>query len=351
MKVVETNDESASSSKSKTKAATEFHYYPQLPAEVKLRIWKYVFEFWSLGAHRFRLRVDPANPARLILQPTGDQKEDASAWRERHAFARVDEHSFDHFRKLRSHAATLYRDTKKRRRVKVEENGICALVDLETDLILFRFNYGTSQSSLSLLSVRETSGVFTGITRIAVETEFMFRGFKGTQKFLPFTCICLDLDTQPKSYCVVQMVRFLRFFKNLKEFYIVYPITKTSIHEPMLREAVPDKLPELTCTKPGVSQAALNVFRYLQEIAQSKELKEFHDRVGIYIEVLREDTIGLFKLPVWYSLTEIRTKWREIMGNQPGREDLQFKVLAWADLRGATVSGEEQPLRTSGRWY
>lgn len=146
-------------------------------------IWEQVYEEWSSGAHRFQLLHDPKSDTKLVMRPDNDQKDDASAWRERLALSKIDPCScyvFHHRQRdtrKRKRLRILYKDTAYSRRVRVEENGVIASIDTETDLVAFRFKYGATQVSLVLLqSAVENKDIFAGITQVGIDMEFFTKG-------------------------------------------------------------------------------------------------------------------------------------------------------------------------------
>ncbi|TGJ85520.1 hypothetical protein E0Z10_g3267 [Xylaria hypoxylon] len=337
MEVVDKKEESASS----TKVAIEFYFYQRLPPELKLKIWEKVFEDWSPGAHWFYLIIRPRDPTRLTVVPDKYQKDDVSAWRQRRALSRIDKYSFDGLLKFERTAATLYKETSGRHTVRVEENGIAAMVDGRTDLINFRLRYGFTLASISLLSIKANSGVFANITQIAIEGEFFFYSNWRTRNYQPFVCSCPVPDPTHSQCCPIEFIRFIRFFKDLKVFYLVLPVTQKNLRSRLgipenLR--LPRELPRLCHTSNGMSQLGLNVFRRLQEIAQQEGLSQFYDRRGTYCEVLREHLIQLFRSWISTSIDELKAAW----GRYKQGRNIEFKVAVWADLRGVTVMPMEE---------
>ncbi|RWA04630.1 hypothetical protein EKO27_g10473, partial [Xylaria grammica] len=171
------------------KALSEFRFYPRLPAELKLEIWVEVFKHWSSGVHCFTLTIDPDDRTRLTIQPSGYREDDSSAWRERYALARIDKYSFDGLLRFERRATTLYHDTLHRHTVRVEENGLSAVVDGKTDLITFRYQYGATRASLSFLDFSAHWDIFENITRIGVDYHYYVYGPKKRCKQKPFAYV------------------------------------------------------------------------------------------------------------------------------------------------------------------
>ncbi|KAJ2991149.1 hypothetical protein NUW58_g2629 [Xylaria curta] len=357
---------------SSTMALTEFHFYPRLPVELKLMVWVYVFEALPPGAHRFRLLPDPNNEHKLIVRPDKDQKEDASAWRQRRALARTDKYALDGLLRFERRATLLYTDTAHRRTVRKEENGITAMIDGGIDLVTFRFNYGTSRVSLTLLQPSQNAETFAGITQIGVELSFFGVGSVPSYKFRPFAYPCTHNNVCGAFFCCEGMIRFIRFFKDLKMFYLIVPLTLQNLN------GGPNSLygrplrPHLRASASGgartrMTQVSLNVFNMIKEAAQQKGLKQFHDRNGTYCEFpldnYRRKILGpVLKHDVSGILAVLRREWTAYhnrMAIYDNRIEIQrkcwkgveFKLLVWADLRGVTVEGgDERPLRTFAPW-
>ncbi|KAI0856728.1 hypothetical protein F4860DRAFT_528888 [Xylaria cubensis] len=347
-------------------APTQFLFYPRLPTELKVMIWEYAFAEWSSGAHRFRLLINPRSPTKLVLRPDNDQKDDASAWRERLTLAKIDSCSEYVFNKLQ-HEATrrnqlklLYKDTSYSRRRRVEENGVAANICADTDLVTFRFNYGATEASLALLSRVENKEVFSGITRVGIEVDFFREGHMSkSKKYKPFGFQCSGgyggyHDAHPPGACVFEIINFLSWFKDLKVVYIIFALKHDGQLPPTNlsdRAAVPARL---RASGQRVNQSTLNMFQALQEIARRRGLKQFHDRNGTYCEVTR----SMIKYATISELMDyrdqIRFEWEFFHRSQqsdPGNwQSVQFKLLSWTDTRDATVIGEERPLRRAKPW-
>ncbi|KAI0418896.1 hypothetical protein F5X98DRAFT_95919 [Xylaria grammica] len=339
MEVEEKADEPVAS----VKALSEFHFYPLLPAEMKLEIWVEVFKHWSSGVHCFTLTIDPDDRTRLTIQPSGYREDDSSAWRERYALARIDKYSFDGLLRFERRATTLYHDTLRRHTVRVEENGLSAVVDGKTDLITFRYQYGATRASLSFLDFSAHWDIFANITRIGVDYGYFIFGPRKHCKQKPFACMCPNINHSEVN-CKRSWIRFIQAFKNLEVFYLIVPLIRRQIRpdlDPV--KSLPLELPRLRPSGHGVTQDGLDVFRRLQEIAQQRGLRQFQDRSRMYCEVLAEDGSDLLRRHPWSSL-------QELASYNNGRE-VKFEVLVCADLRGVTVSGDERPLRRPGPWY
>ncbi|KAI1292965.1 hypothetical protein F5Y03DRAFT_400201 [Xylaria venustula] len=341
---------------------TEFHYYQKLPAELKLMIWAFHFKHWQSGAHRFRLTLHDTRQNRLALKPDLDQWTDVSAWRERNATARVDKYSFDAFHmeleKLPSVLSFCQLPPPGKRSKK--NYGTRALVNDATDLVTFRFNYGTTRGGLNYLNLAANRGVFAGITRIGIEYSFFLQGWVRNSVYMPFQCIC---QVRTPNYCPKCIVRFLRFFKDLKTFYLVFPI----------KESLLKKEPAILCqSKPKTSRAlerkgkrqlSLDVFRYLEEMHAAEENQDrgkkpekisdmFHDRMGTYLEVTEANMSNLFYYyPSKTRLARLRKTWDDESILHPEMRPIEFKVLAYIDLRNVNVEGDQQLLRTSAPWH
>lgn len=217
---------------------TEFHYYPRLPRELKMEIWKIFFESRGQSAHRFRLTAATESGDRLQMEPDKIQSEDASDWREILALARVDHFSFDWLMQLRRRGLVVYKDTSFRRRKMVEENGVEALIDPERDLVTFRFNYGPSLASLRVLDLQLNQVVFQGIKYVGLELASdrdyypiprqhihgYTRGGLVARKCNPFPCP--HAQEFKRIICPSGVVDFLRFFKDLKVVYFIVPISR-----------------------------------------------------------------------------------------------------------------------------
>ncbi|KAI3318944.1 hypothetical protein HD806DRAFT_548791 [Xylariaceae sp. AK1471] len=343
-----------------------FHPYPRLPAEIKLMIWECAWEDLYPGAHSFRLTVNSKYPTKLILGPDKFQKDDASAWRERRNLAWIDRYSFHIQLKFERNAVTVYKNTTNNHTVKVEENGAVAMVHAKDDLVTFRFNYGTSLASLTLLTVDANVGTFAGITQIAIERDLLILGCKGPRKYLPFRCPC-DRDIfrrHGEQACKRGIINFLQFFKDLKVLYLIYPLTRSYINRYFKVPTESRALCYPVFPKIMDKNDRLDRFNYFQEIALRKNLPQFHDRMGTYCEVTEEDTVNVFYSNPWIFIQGLRRAWEKFhTRNQPRQgqnralqgnwKDTEFKVLVCCDLRGARVrdSGEDAPLVRTREWF
>ncbi|KAI0536218.1 hypothetical protein GGR58DRAFT_503441 [Xylaria digitata] len=360
MEAVENNDEPVLS----TKAATEFHFYPKLPPELKLKVWAAFFEDLPGGAHCFRLTILSRDPTRLTVRPGADQQKDASAWRERCAIGPVDAYSKDAL--LKFNPTILYKDMSPRGDTGAQEDGVTAMVDGKKDLITFRHYYGTTRASVALLSVSAHSELFANINQIAVDVKnvnnFNFGPWSrrtGMSRVSginrPFRCLCPAQHVPPLppgEHCYRTICQFIRFFKDLKVFYFFVSPTKWTLEYPLdPSKSLPRELPRLCAAKGKgrLSQEGLDLFRRLQEIAQQKGLKQFHDRSGTYCEVLYEDGQDFFSWEMWALVHDLERAWSNF-GRNKNWGNIEFKFLVFADLQGVTVSGDEQPLRTGRPW-
>ncbi|KAI1427758.1 hypothetical protein F5Y12DRAFT_736797 [Xylaria sp. FL1777] len=339
MEAVENNTEPAPS----TEAKLEFPFYPRLPPELKLMVWKYVYAYWSAGVQRVRLSIDPANPSRLVVRPDDNQKKDASTWRERRNLSQIDRYSYDYFLRFERRAKVLYKDSTPRRSARAKEKCARTLVDCDTDVVTFRFNYGETRGSLSLLTIRDNLGVFAGITRIGVDVEFLEQGFKGTRKYKPFECTCTYLVHEHDSPCAVAIVRFIQFFENLKTFYVISSIMKGGRGKGYISRY----LLGLAASK----ENKRTVFRYIQEKAQENGLNEFHDRTGTYCEILNNELDNLYYLQTFRHVVNIKYEWKKEMRGHPRKHSIEFKALMWGDVQDTTVKGDEQLLQDLRQWY
>ncbi|KAI0814280.1 hypothetical protein GGR55DRAFT_634649 [Xylaria sp. FL0064] len=210
-----TNNEQQSS----IEAGPTFHPYSRLPPELKLLVWKFYFQYWSSGAHHFRLSAHPTRNGELIFRPESSGAQDASAWRERDAFGRIDIYSFDCLREFERGATAIdWECTLKTRR-----NHNRALIDRNTDLVTFRFTYGQTRASIAILNPSQNASIFKSATRVGLEIDYLSQGFKGTRKYLPFGCACQTLSYEWECR-IPQVSRFIRYFNDLETFYVILPI-------------------------------------------------------------------------------------------------------------------------------
>ncbi|TRX92503.1 hypothetical protein FHL15_006670 [Xylaria flabelliformis] len=365
---------------STTMAPTEFLFYPRLPTELKIMVWKYAFAKWSSGAHRFRLLVNPQFPTSLVLRPDNDQKEDASAWRERLSLAKIDSCSEYVFNKLQ-HEATqrnqlklLYKDTSYSRRRRVEENGVAANICADTDLVTFRFNYGATEASLAILSRVENKKVFSGITQVGIEVELFRKGYI-SKKYKPFKFRCRDhYNYHPPRACPYEIVNFLTWFEDLEVVYIIFALKYEAQHASsnLLSDRAAVQ-PHLRASGTRVNQHTLETFQALQgkrpcweqlrlnfayefhvEIARRRGLKQFHNRNGTYCAVTGSMLKHAAKLELIGYRNLIHYEWMSShvvkqsgLGNW---QSVQFRLLSWTNMRDATVIGDERPLWRAKPW-
>ncbi|KAI1280162.1 hypothetical protein F5Y07DRAFT_413320 [Xylaria sp. FL0933] len=319
-------------------AGPPFHPYSRLPPELKLLVWKFYFQYWSPGAHRFELSADPNHNRQLISRPDGSRAKDASAWRERHAFGRIDIHSFDIFLEFERRAMTVYWEyTSKSRR-----HYNRALIDRNTDLVTFRFHYGETRASIAILDASQNAPIFKGVIRVGLEMDYFSQGFKGQRQYLPFGCSCQTAEYQWDCR-IPQICQFIRYFKDLETLYIIFPISVKSGMNKMIDPQFMVALQEDPAT--WGRKAAIDLFLHLDQIRQAKGLEQFHDRSGTYCQIVREDTERLSKVPIWDYLRQFQ----QLYSQHNHRQPVQFKFLVWIDLRNETLGGQH-PLRTAAPW-
>ncbi|KAJ8110438.1 hypothetical protein ONZ43_g5870 [Nemania bipapillata] len=325
----------------------EFHFYPRLPAEIKLMIWEFAQEeLWTMGAHCFRLRLNPEDPTRLVVEPHKYNKEDASAWRERHAIARVDKYSFDRMLKFERLAPIICQDTWKKRGAQVDENRSLARASND-DLTTFWFNYGVSRASLCLISTTTNENAFAGITQIGIEIGHWDKGYQRVSKFRPFQCYCPNRGAWSTPYCDYSFVRFIELFRDLKSFYVICPIKPEYI--------VNQKATVCSALKPPaprkLAQEKLDTFSFFQAMARDKGLKQFHDRMGAYCEVSDADIDEYMHAEFRYRLVSLERLChfsREWSNLEP--KAIKFGILIWCDLRGVTDGQTGRQLRSPSPW-
>ncbi|KAI1262083.1 hypothetical protein F5Y18DRAFT_187870 [Xylariaceae sp. FL1019] len=213
-----------------------FHLYPNLPTELKAMVWDFAFLGLFPGAHCFKLSTGRGNGGMIVVKPDNDRKGDPSAWRQiNYLFRACDIRDFFQ-KRLVERGLTLYQDSFSRHRVKTEENGIRANVSGQDDLIRFKFNYGDSHASISMVESIHHQPAFSGITRVGVELEqvLCFLSSNRQPKYRPFRCLCVALGqarnhiqlgpsvyVAPNFICCGAIIRFACLFKDLKSFYII----------------------------------------------------------------------------------------------------------------------------------
>ncbi|KAI0437851.1 hypothetical protein F4803DRAFT_555630 [Xylaria telfairii] len=342
-------------------ASPQFHFYPRLPNELKCKIWEQVFEEWSSGAHRFQLLNDPKSDTKLVMRPSNDQKDDVSAWRERLALSKIDAcscyvfHSRQRDASKRKRLRILYKDTAYSRRIRVEENGVVAMIDTETDLVTFKFSYGTTQASLALLySTIENKDIFAGITQVGIEMELLTKGHsKQDKKHRPFGFPCYCRFFRILGDCHCGAVDFLRWFDDLKVVYIIFTLKTNTGHEIIESFNRRAELSDLHEGKPKTKQPIPEAFRILQDTAEKEGLKQFYDRKGVYCEISRLDSQLLSFSPSML-VDSLHDTWRQShLIRRFQKKDwrtVKFKSLIWTDKLGATVTGQGQPLRRAKPW-
>ncbi|KAI0514688.1 hypothetical protein F5B22DRAFT_610438 [Xylaria bambusicola] len=268
--------------------------------------------------------------------------------------ASLDRYAFDQFLRFETTATLLHQyDTPGRK------NPDRVLFNDKTDLVTFRFDYGETIISLVMLNGLENYFFLKGITRIGVEWDFL-RRVKGSKSFQPFRCVrgeggCLHPTDHPAEICNKSVCRFLRWFRDLQEFYLICPTKKSMMTaESEAQHFCPRKLEGLFPKKENtvITKTGVDVFRRLQEIAQEKGLKEFCNRTGAYCEIRLEDTQNLFHPTPdpWLLLSGLKDEWYSRRPSHPGQAKVKFKMLAWSDLRGVTVGEDGPVLRTAGPW-
>lgn len=242
-------------------ATPTFHSYPRLPGELKLIIWKYAFAEWSSGAHRLRLFINPIHPTRLAIEPLRKEAEDVSAWRARFRIACVDRWASKEYRLfLMKRARLLHQDEGFKQKYPARP-----YFNPKEDLVTFRFDYGATMASLVMLDQVETREVFKGITRIGIEAEYFLQGFKRNKSFKPFRCMCTHPRAFRRDVCCQSLCRFLEWFPDLQEVYMIWPISKGTMNL-QFHDQVPQRLPRLFVPnkRSRITQAGLDAFRRLQ---------------------------------------------------------------------------------------
>ncbi|KAI2631100.1 hypothetical protein GGS21DRAFT_163720 [Xylaria nigripes] len=271
-----------------------FHRYQCLPPELKYKIWILVFEDWSPGAHSFKLAIDPHDNMQLAILPFAPNGRDPSAWRERSDLASVDHFAKDALVKFeRQKDITNIKGTRLRRG-KVKDNNVLAKVNGRDDLLAFHFEYGMTRISLALLSVKANQRVFDDITQIGVKEEIIRLGFglgsegRVVQK-APFSCLCYP-DAHGR-FCYRTFTDFIRYFKDLKSFYIISTLKKKGIS--CLMNKIPSTGTWRLDLKHGkqhnVPLDCVRLLDYFQKMAERHDLKQFHDRKGGYCQVRERD--------------------------------------------------------------
>ncbi|KAI0487162.1 hypothetical protein F4859DRAFT_510945 [Xylaria cf. heliscus] len=218
---------------------------------------------------------------KLDMRPDDDQGQDASAWRERLALSKMDECS-NHVFKMYQHKAEergqlklLYKDTARKRRVRVAENGVAATIIADTDLVTFRFNYGITQTSMIMLERGlQNKNIFAGISKVGIEIELLRDGYKHTPRFKPFWFPCHHGNAHPPGACWNGVVKFLRWFENLEVVYIIIQITWRDIS--VVRTLLSYAPPPPPSRRPD--QVPVGVVAHMRDLGQRMNLEQFHDQ-------------------------------------------------------------------------
>ncbi|KAI0196458.1 hypothetical protein F4808DRAFT_439726 [Astrocystis sublimbata] len=255
--------------------------YKDLSMELKVWIWEHVAAELLSGAHRFRLTQHPKRPGRLVLTPGNDEKQDSSTWRERIRLAKIDGASLYAFTKLLAkmeqgnEVKVVYHDTQRSRRINVAENGVAARVYRGTDLMTFRWNFGTTAGAAYALNTPANRSLFDGITQFGIEIDLIQKGWMHTTKYKPFVCLdCIQVPGHAGvgSVCYAGVLRFLELFKDLKIVYIVFTIKAVDCSSPEIEELkAMNTQPRRQVTDPKkarICQAALDAFQAIRSTFQ-----------------------------------------------------------------------------------
>ncbi|KAI0148549.1 hypothetical protein GGR57DRAFT_515254 [Xylariaceae sp. FL1272] len=338
-----------------------FHLYPKLPMELKAMVWEFAFLELFPGAQCFKLSTKLPDVRMISVKPDNDRKGDPSAWRQvNYLLGACDIADFFQTR-LVKRGLTLYHDSRGLHRVNTEENGIKANVSGQDDLIRFKFYYGDSHASLSMVESINHQPAFNGITRVGVDLE-QLRCFPGLSKqptYRPFRCLCQALGQagnhiqlgpteylRPNFICCAAIIRFASLFRDLKSFYIIVNLKDKNLEYTELRIPASKKLHKVNNNGVG-TQLALNIFVHHHEIAKSEGRDIFHDRRGTYCQIDTthpddEDApVGLGwgeNLQIYATLKKLRTMWPR----KQQRPAVQFKALGFCDLRNAEKSNGER---------
>ncbi|KAI0870063.1 hypothetical protein GGS24DRAFT_511301 [Hypoxylon argillaceum] len=335
------------------KINNQFHPYPRLPTELKLKIWTHVLEDMAFrGAHRFRLFQD--NNGQLLTAPFRDRKDDASAWRERRTISHIDHYSFAAVRIIErrgGNGVIMHKDVDNSRTARREENWVTARVS-QDDLVTFKFNYGQSRAEVALLQPSLHQNKFAGITHLGIEESIFQLGHWRGWQYEPFQCYC-NKPHKNRRYCNDSMIQFLRCFKDLKEFYLISTNNDCQLEHRHYRAILPIGL--LT---PSISRASeyhkVDKFSHHQTIAYENGLKQFHNRGGTYCEVRQGDLLGPLDGYAWTPIASLAQAWNSYQ-QEAGQQGLayqhvKFGVLLWTDLRGVTVKATGRLLRSFEPW-
>ncbi|KAJ8129038.1 hypothetical protein O1611_g4597 [Lasiodiplodia mahajangana] len=293
-------------------ARWDFPQYQNLPNEIKLMIWDNFYKgIWEGGAHRFQLSPDPEDPTKLSVKPDKRKHDDASWWRHRISVCCVDEFSWDRLLQFEHPNGYFYQATNHRGRIRAERADRAAVG--KDDLTTFRFHFGTTQASLALLSVEKNREVFSKIANIGVEYGFAQRGWLHTKRYKPFTCPCAGNVHSPRP-CDPGFVNFIRFFKNLRAFFYICPVTVDRfIYGPAL----------------------------LSYCAEAQGLHRFRDRSGAYCEVHPNQARGILRPDILEVAARLEREWRVYKRTNRAENvrwnPIKFGVLVYFDLRGVTV--------------
>jgi hypothetical protein len=312
---------------------TKFHLYPLLPAEIKLMIWELAWEELSRGAHRFKLTVNSKNPTKIILEPDKSKKDDASAWRVRRNFDRIDSYCFYVQLKFERGAVAVYKNTAYNRKARVGQNDTVAMVHTKNDLVTFRFHYGTSLASLIFLTIGTNAETFAGITQIAIERDLLIRGFTDSrQRYLPFRCPCdRDHARHTTQVCCMGILRFFRLFKHLRAVYVIFPLANHHIKKNAFGERKLNAARYTTMAKSrhfrgkiylihGITMCVVDSYKVKIDLASQKNLRQFRDGKGTYCEVLQDDIDDVFTVSPWDIIDRLRARWEAYRSKMQGKQ-------------------------------
>ncbi|KAI0598389.1 hypothetical protein F4775DRAFT_601281 [Biscogniauxia sp. FL1348] len=353
-------------------------FYPNLPDELKLKIWE--FGAMMPGVHHFRFIIDRiTGHARLLPYANGDA--DSSSWRERLALKSVHQLSKDALDPLlRGCQKLMFEDKKERHRTHTSENGIKARVDGRADLVMLRLQ--TDYFVLYSMGPAEAiwPSALAGIERMGLDWK---NPGSESYMFQPVRCMCRPIKHDNGRICPAALACFISYIRDLKAFYFVFRLCAGDLvsyipgkeahlraqreaaaarakakdsrknrdaHGTLKHATVAARQTKKLTRKGDVRPAAdriRDVLEQIRAINKRDNLESFQDRKGMYYEVRRKDTLHILDKhdSIWADVTMTRSRFKgqvrrydfltpDIMRRQLA---LDFKFLIFVDAKFISI--------------
>ncbi|KAL7619696.1 hypothetical protein AAE478_010238 [Parahypoxylon ruwenzoriense] len=290
-------------------------FYPRLPNELKLEIWKEAM--LSPGVHHFNLEVTlsfdvrppgtrippgsrtPAVQSVRIMAPGASVRTDPSVWRLRASYAGVDELAMEALRDLEAKGSPKIINLQTPR----NQSGRIAVVDGVGDLVCFTIKGDIYNPALVPLVAKFR---LAGLKRVAL--EYKVQGRSPFSRVTPFTCFCMRERHNDGLFCTNILRDFFQWFKDMETFYFIVRLN----YKAMKRTPRHQK---------RASEVG-NALARFQGIARQRDLETFEDGKHTFSEVEECDTNNLIAhSQLWYEVRRLEKICK----------DIKIKVLVYAE--------------------